>query len=206
MIHRLKSRYVLLVVLLVLFFLIILSLDALKNTDEELYFKRFVNLKNKICFFCNEFKILPRLYVATIYAELHNNYNIIDRFDEFRAKIGMDPSVGFAQMRVSTAIWIEDYYSDNKIIFKSNSYEELVNKIIDDSTNIVYSTFYIKLIHDRLLKKFHKKPSVKTIASYYGRGIDYYRGDEIDSLYYNQIGITAEEFFYSDMLIEQFPR
>lgn len=155
---------------------------------------------------CSLYNIKPRMYVSIIYGELKNNFDEWDRFDNFRAKIGMDPSIGFAQIKVSTAFWIEDNYADNKIIFKSNNQEELVKKIINDSINILYSVFYIKLIQDELIKKFQREPSVKTLASYYGRGIDYYMEDQLDSLYYNQIGVTAERFYNSDELLECLPR
>lgn len=154
---------------------------------------------------CILFKLNPRLYISVIYGELINNYDEWDKFDNFRAEIGMDPSVGFAQIKVSTAMWLEDNHSDSKIIFRSKNHEELVNKLVNDSTNILYSAFYIKLIRDKLLNKFHKEPSIKLLASYYGKGIDYYRENDLDSSYYNQIGITAEKFYNSNKLLNKFP-
>ncbi len=154
----------------------------------------------------NEIGIQHRIFISIIYSELKLNYNDFDRFDEIRARWGFDPSVGFAQMKISTAYWIENNYNNGKLIRKSKSREELIDKIINDSTNVIYSGFYIKLIQDKLFFKFHEKPSIKLIASYYGRGIDYYREDYIDSSYYNQIGITAQEFYDSDKLLDSFPR
>ncbi len=153
----------------------------------------------------NIIKIKPRIYLSVIYGELKLNYDSFDRFDILRAKMGFDPSLGFAQMKVSTAKWIEDKYANNVTIFKSKTHEELMNKLINDSTNILYSAFYIKLINDKLYEKFGKKLSVKLIASYYGYGIDRYE-NEMDSSYSNQIGITAQEFYDSDKLLDSFPR
>lgn len=202
---KLKIKYILLTALLGIFF-ILMNFKIFNTSTDEKFYKKFKQLKKEIYSDCDILSISPRMFISTIYGELHNNYNFIDNFDNFRARIGMDPSVGFAQIRVSTSLWIEDNYTDNKLIYKSRNNIELVNKIIIDSINVLYSGFYIKLIHDKLLNKFHKEPTVKLIASYYGKGIDYYRENNVDSSYYNQIGITAQEFYDSGKLLDYFPK
>ena len=154
---------------------------------------------------CRLYNIPPRVYASIIYGELKNNYDEWDRFDSFRARIGMDPSVGFAQIKVSTFVWIEDNYANEQYISKSNSKDELIDKMLNDSINIRYSAFYMKLISDKFSQKFKINPSVKTLASYYGKGIDYYKGDTLDSSYYNQVGITSEKFYISNNLVKEFP-
>lgn len=205
---KLNIKYILLTALLGIFFTLMnckIFNTSNTSTDEKFY-KKFKQLKKEIYSDCDILSISPRMFISTIYGELHNNYNLIDNFDNFRARIGMDPSVGFAQIRVSTSLWIEDNYADNRLIYKSRNNTELVNKIIIDSINVLYAVFYIKLIHDKLLNKFHKEPTVKLVASYYGKGIDYYRENNVDSSYYNQIGITAQEFYDSDKLLDYFPK
>lgn len=155
---------------------------------------------------CRLFNIHPRAYASIIYGELKNNYNEWDRFDTFRARIGMDPSLGFAQIKVSTFMWIEDNYANEQHISKSNSKDELIDKMLNDSINICYSVFYVKLISDKISEKFNTKPSVKTIASYYAKGIDYYKIDSLDLSYYNQVGISSEEFYISNKLIKELKR
>ena len=155
---------------------------------------------------CRLFNINPRVYASILYGELINNYDEWDRFDSFRARIGMDPSVGFAQIKVSTFMWIEDNYANEQYISKSNSKDELINKMLNDSINILYSAFYVRLISYKFIEKFKTEPSVKTIASYYGKGIDYNKGESLDSSYYNLVGKTSEEFYISNKLIKEYPR
>lgn len=175
-----------------------------EDSEKEILdkFKLKSKIINESCALMN---LEPRVYISVIYGELSNNFDHWDRFDDFRAKIGGDPSVGFSQMKVSTFMWIEDNYSDNKLIIKSKKYSEAVDKLINDSTNILYSVFYIKLIQDKFLNLFNSKPSVKNIASYYGKGIDY-SNSVIDLDYFNQVGSSAEEFYDSNILIEEYPR
>ena len=200
-----KKRKHLSVIILLILLMGIIIIWAFINKDNHDFDSEFLS-NPYINIDCKRLGIKHRIYISIIYGELKNNFDKWDKFDNLRAKIGMDPSVGFAQIKVSTAEWIEDKYSDNKFIYKSNNYDELVDKLINDSTNTLYSVFYIKLIRDKLFNKFKRVPSVKLIASYYGRGIDYYREDNIDSAYYNQIGITAQEFYDSDKLLDSFPR
>ena len=199
-----KRKYLSVIILLILLMGIII-IWAFINKDNHDFQSEFLSnpyIKTE----CIRLGIKPRVYISIIYGELKNNFNEWDRFDNFRAKIGMDPSVGFAQIKISTAEWIEDKYSGNKFIYKSNTHDELVHKLINDSTNTLYSVFYIKLIMDKLIFKFKREPTIKLLASYYGSGIDYYREDNIDILYYNQIGITAQEFYDSDKLLDYFPK
>ncbi len=167
--------------------------------------KIFIEKKNIIIEYCNLFGINPRKFVSVIFGELYNNLDYDDEFDKLKADLGLDPSIGFSQIRVSTFAWIEDNYADGFYIRKSKDRDEMIQKLISDSTNILYSIYYMKLISDKFIMKYKFEPSVKTLASYYGYGIDYYR-TEIDSSYYNQIGITAEKFYHSNKLIKEFPK
>ena len=145
-----------------------------------------------------------RLYVSIIYAELMNNFDYMDKLDNVRAKYGFDPSVGFAQIRVSTFYWIEEN-SNNTLIIESKDKDDLLNKIATDSINILYSAEYIRMINALFMKKYGKSASIKSLGSYYSAGIDYGK-DDVDSNYFNIVGRTAEEFYNSDILINEFPR
>ncbi len=149
------------------------------------------------------FTVEPRMYVSVIYGELYNNLNIYDEFDETRARLGFDPSIGFSQMRISTALWIENNCMTNAVVTKSRSKKELIDKLTDDTINIAYSVLYVRLISQKVPRK--TSSSINTIASYYGRGIDFNK-DVSDTLYTNSIGKTAEEFYHSDLLCDIFPR
>lgn len=108
-------------------------------------------------------------------------------------------------MRISTFSWLENNFSNNSFIRKSRNKNQLLKKIKDINQNILYTSFYVKLIIEGFTKTYRVYPNIRTIASYYGVGID--RDNiEFDSSYYNIIGLSAETFYYSDKLIELYPR
>ena len=192
------SKFINVIFVILLPILFVLKFYNNKENDKNiLLLSKYSDLIKK---YCSILSIEPRKYASIIYGELKTNYDDFDRFDEIRARLGFDPSVGFAQIKISTANWIEANFTDNLIIFRSSNSDELINKMITDSTNILYSAFYIKLINSKLKKKFYRKPSILLLASYYARGIDYDRENDLDSLYHNRVGITAEEFYNSDKL------
>lgn len=179
--------------ILLLIFCFVLLIKCQNDRETEII-SMFIKQKKVINSICKIFNINPRLYVSVIYSELINNFNALDNFDEFRARIGSNSSIGFAQIKVSTCYWIEKNYSGNYGIFKSNSYKELVDKIIQDSINIHYSCLYIKLISDLFyINHPNYKVDAKNIASYYGIGIDEI-DRKVDLLYSNKLGITADSF------------
>lgn len=146
---------------------------------------------------CKIYSIKPEIFASIVFGELKNNYDFFDSFDSFRAEIGDDPSVGFSQIKVSTFKWIEKNRLDSDSYLKpSVSYNDLLNKIENDSVNIRYAAYYISLISEKLKAKLRSEPPVGLIASYYSRGIDY--GKQITSTtYINQVGITADSIYMS---------
>lgn len=142
--------------------------------------------------YCNIFDIRKEYFVSTIFAELFLNYNYLDKFDEIRARIGTNPSVGLCQIKVSTFMWIEEH-STTFLIKKSNDFGELIEKMFDPQTNIKYACYYLKIIKNEYIQLYGKFPNLLTLASYYGRGID--NSNQIDSSYFNQLGKTAVEYF-----------
>lgn len=166
--------------------------------------QRILKNKKDIFNYCNIFNVSPRMYVSVIYAELYRNYDYYDSIDELRAHLGSDASVGFAQIKVSTFYWIEKN-SKTDLIRRSKNKEEAIDKLITDQINILYSVYYIKLIEDLFLEKYNKKPSIMSLATYYSIGIDYGKGILIDSLYTNNIGEIAFQFYNSSELLDDFP-
>ncbi len=154
--------------------------------------------------YCHIFNLSPRVYASVVYGELFNNLDVYDDFDEVRARIGFDPSIGFSQIRLSTSVWLEDNYCLNGFIKKSKTKKELIDKLVNDDSNIMYSVLYVSVIESTIKKK-HIPLNVCTIASYYGRGIDYEK-EIYDFSYSNRIGTTAQEFYDSVKLKESFPR
>lgn len=191
---------VLAVAIIVLFYT---TRDIKSVPKEKMIMGRIAEQQEIIKKYCHQFNVSPRMYVSILFSELYNNLNFYDEFDEVRANIGFDPSIGFSQIRVSTAFWIENNYTVRDIITKSRTKKELIAKLVDDNVNIAYSVFYVSLISKAVEQKT-KRANINTVASYYGRGIDFNK-EVSDTLYSNFIGKTAEQFFNSENLRVAFP-
>ncbi|RKY56255.1 MAG: hypothetical protein DRP93_01810 [Candidatus Neomarinimicrobiota bacterium] len=64
------------------------------------------------------FDIDPVKLKAIIYVERTNNYNWQDEyFDDYLAKKGQNSSIGFCQVKMKTAYWIECQLSDSTSVF-----------------------------------------------------------------------------------------
>ncbi len=183
-------------------FISIVFIASFCQNPKENDFPLSIILSRKVLInnYCKIFNLNPRLYISVIYGELINNYNALDNFDETRAYLGFDASIGFAQLRISTIKWIELNYSDLPFISQSSSRKELIEKGLNDTTNVIYSVLYVKLIKEKLSKIY----SVRSIGSYYGIGID--KQQKIDKNYTNAIGDSAMAFYFSDRLIKIFDR
>jgi len=158
-----------------------------------------------INYYCKVNNIKPRAYISVVYGELSSNFNFFDGFDFVRAEFGFDPSAGFGQMRVSTFMWLEENYADGKTITRSRNRNETVSKIINDTTNIAYTTFYLKLISDKLLSVDGKEPTIRQLGSFYSLGIDHGKR-KINKDYTSNVGRVAEKFYYSNDLISIYPK
>jgi len=199
-----KNKKYIIIILSVIIGLIIIKYHIFYTNNYKNTLRLFKRNENIIKKYCLIYKVEPRIYIAIVYGELNNNFNEFDQFDNLRAEIGLDPSVGFAQMKVSTFSWIEKNIKD-KLIKKSRNNKELLKKIKYDTTNIMYSILYIKNINELFLNKYGKNASVKSLGTYYSIGIDYGK-DHVDSSNSNIVGETAEKFYYTNLLINEFPR
>ena len=176
-----------------------------QSDRENVIIERISEHSEEVKYYSELNGIDPRVYISIVYGELSSNLNFFDEFDDIRADFGYDPSVGFGQMRVSTFMWIEHKYADGVHIIKSNNTEELVAKIKDDVTNIAYTTFYVGLIEKKIRNELNIEPSVKLLGSYYSLGIDHGKR-KINPDFTSPVGEAAEEFFYSDKLLNQYLR
>ncbi|MGE5620974.1 MAG: hypothetical protein ACM3U0_00240 [archaeon] len=94
---------------------------------------------------------------AIIYTERTLNYNWEDEaLDEIIARSGLNSSLGFCQVKMKTAYWIEfqlnnsqnEFYPGDKykgILSLSKSPEEIISKLKDDSLNILYAAAYLRI-------------------------------------------------------------
>lgn len=105
-----------------------------------------------------QFDINP-LYLSTIiYTERVLNYSETDKkFDTLLAKVGYNSSVGFCQVKLKTAYFIErllhdansQFYAGQKykdILSVSQHPDEIINKLNDVQHNIQYAAGYLRII------------------------------------------------------------
>jgi hypothetical protein len=128
------------------------------------------------------FDIDPIKLKAIIYIERTNNYNWQDEyFDEYLAKKGQNSSIGFCQVKMKTAYWIEcqladsssDFYPGMKyegILPVSQSPKEIIDKLEDNRTNLLYASAYMRIIQSFWESKGHsiddRVDIIATIFSY----------------------------------------
>jgi hypothetical protein len=79
-----------------------------------------------------------------------------DVLDEILAASGLNSSLGFCQVKLKTAYWIENQINDAESAFYpgdkykgllkvSHSPEEIIKKLYNDSLNICYAAAYMKI-------------------------------------------------------------
>ena len=139
--------------------LIIISTASqlLAESHEESYSK-IVERKGMVLLASKLFDVNPKYLAAIIYTERTKNYDWTDEaFDEVMARVGKNSSIGFSQVKIKTAYFIEKQLTDSTSKFYcGNKYEsilelsrspfKLIEKLKDDSLNILYAAGYLRLI------------------------------------------------------------
>lgn len=104
------------------------------------------------------FQINPLFLSAIIYVERVLNYDWVDEaLDLLLARRGYNSSIGFCQVKLKTAYWIEKQLADSSSMFYpgeayrqilpvSNSPKELIARLSNDSLNIHYAAAYLCII------------------------------------------------------------
>jgi len=138
-----------------------------------------------------KFDIDYRILCSVIYTERTLNYNWEDKaLDNVLAEVGLNSSIGFCQVKIKTAYWIEIQLSDtNSIYYCGKKYrhiikvsltpEEIITKLNNDSLNILYAAAYIKIMVNRWLKAgfpISNKPVI--IGTLYSTGLFHIDGTE----------------------------
>jgi len=152
--------------------------DALKlNRSNIINISKKLNFDSKIVF-------------SIIESELSLNYNVFDKYDNLRAKLGEDPSIGLCQIKISTAVWIEKNFSEEYSSLEiSSARNVLIDKLNDDSINIYYCVVYLDVIRNKYYSLYQEFPSVQVLASLYSKGID--KKQKCDYNYINNVGEKA---------------
>ncbi|MBU1681168.1 MAG: hypothetical protein KKD86_20300 [Bacteroidetes bacterium] len=104
------------------------------------------------------FDINSKILSSIIYTERTLNYSWEDdALDRYLADASLNSSIGFCQVKLKTAYWIEvqlndsnsAYFPDKKYKWKlslSNTPEEIIHKLENDSLNIMYASAYLRII------------------------------------------------------------
>jgi hypothetical protein len=133
-----------------------------------------------------------------------------DRMDHLLAGAGYNSSMGLGQVKLETAIWIEENINDpssnyylgedhRPLLRQSVSRLDLVQKLATDSSNLLYVTAYLEMIKHRW--KAAGTPldtSISVVASLYALGAMKANGDERMPHGHaepNQFGRVAEQFY-----------
>ncbi len=174
----------------ILFSLVLNETAFAENRDSTL-----AVMKRNIHFITNaaeQFHINPIYLSAIIYTERHQNYSWQDRvFDiDLYKKLGKNSSIGFCQIKIKTAYFIDYCYNtDNYLYFPGKQYEkmlvqsdnpdDLITRLVDDSTNICYAAAYLRVIAGRWESAgfpIDDRPDI--LGTLYSTGLFYKDGSE----------------------------
>ncbi len=104
------------------------------------------------------FDVNSKILTAIIYTERTLNYTWEDdALDNLLAVAGLNSSIGFCQVKLKTTYWIEiqlndttsTYFPNKKYKGKlslSNTPDEIIAKLENDSLNIMYASAYLRII------------------------------------------------------------
>ena len=193
------------------------------KSDEQRVLQDIASHQEIIVRAAQQVGLSPRLVASIIYAERYLNYNWEDAvLDDVLAKVGYSSSVGFAQIKVNTAFWIEkelntprsEYYLGAEIavtVKRSTSRAELIEKLKNDSINIRYCCAYLSMVKHRWSKAgvfLRDENETGILASLYSLGVISSDGKErkphADAAM-NKFGTTVQEFYDSFDLLNLFP-
>lgn len=129
----------------------------LAEEPDSTWFK--INQRNELFQHASSaFKVNIRHLKAIVFVERILNYDWSDdALDIIFARAGRNSSIGFCQVKIKTAYWIEKQLSDSTSKFfprkeysdllnTSKSPVELMEKLTNDSLNILYAAGYLQII------------------------------------------------------------
>lgn len=175
--------------LLTPFFLFLLFANQLLAESHEESYSKIIERKKLISSASEMFDVNPAYLSAIIYTERTKNYDWTDEaFDEVIARVGQNSSLGFAQVKMKTAYFIEKQLSDSTSKFYcGKKYENilkvsktpylLIEKLKNDSLNILYAAAYLRVIQSFWSKNGYSidnKPEI--IGSLYQLGLFHSNG------------------------------
>lgn len=152
--------------------------------NPETTFNKIKEKQIHISSAAKRFDIKKEYLSAIIFVERTLNYNWEDdALDIMLADAGLNSSIGFCQVKMKTAYWIELQLKDEtsrffpgkkykNILNESRSKEEIIKKLANDSLNILYAAAYLRIIISRWeAEKFSLKEKPEIQAALYSTGI-----------------------------------
>lgn len=189
-------------------FLFLLSNQLLAESHEKTYSK-IIERKEMILLASEKFDVNPTFLSAVIYTERTKNYDWTDEaFDEAIARVGQNSSLGFSQVKMKTAYFIERQLSDStskfycgkkyeNILMVSKTPFQIIEKLQNDSLNILYASAYLRVIQSFWSNSGYSiddKPEI--IGSLYQLGLFHPNGKVREPHFYpkaNEFGEKVKE-------------
>lgn len=169
---------------LALFIFLFIGIGPIIAESSEETLKRLKENKELIISAAKIFDVNPLYLASIIYTERTLNFDWTDEvFDEVIAKIGQNSSLGFCQVKLKTAYFIERQLStSNSIYYCGKNYSkiltisknpfELIKKLENDTLNIQYAAAYLRIIQNYWANKgysINNKPEI--IGTLYQMGL-----------------------------------
>lgn len=188
--------------------LFLLSNQLLAESHERTYLK-IIERKELILLASEKFDVNSAYLSSVIYTERTENYDWTDEaFDEVIARVGQNSSLGFAQVKMKTAYFIERQLSDStskfycgkeyeNVLIVSKTPYQLIKKLQNDSLNILYASAYVRVIQSFWSKSGYSiDNSPEIIGSLYQLGLFYPDGNIREPHFYpkaNEFGEKVKE-------------
>jgi len=182
-----------------------------------------VEHRNDIVEAARSFGIAPRLLASIVYAEHSLNVKPGEyMLDKVFALSGYNSSIGVAQIKVETALWIRRQLDDESGMFfnparasalKKESSGTIVEQLSDPRTNLLYAAAYISMIQ-QVWQELFQSPSYEDrmagiVASIYSLGLTRVDGSlrlPHAKARMNHFGEVAQSFYDSFELVNDLPK
>ena len=152
-----------------------------------------------------EFGVNPIILAATIYAEQRLNVdwkdNYVDPLVSTLVSSLADVSLGVSQVRISTAILVENegyiqetiYYECHGNNAVNNRHQGVIEKLLDNQENIRYAAAYLRYLQDRW-KSVYPEIDGRTaiLATLYSKGESIPHSNPTP----NPFGVFAKDYYY----------
>jgi len=174
-----------------IFYLLILSGLQLFAEEPEVTLAKIQKNKALIEATSKYYEVNPNYLSAIIYVERTLNYDWEDdALDVPLAEGGFNSSIGFCQVKMKTAYWIEVQLNDSLsryfpgkkysgLLKLSNKPEEIIKKLQNEKMNITYAAAYIRIMLSLWAKEhcaIDNKPDI--LGTLYSTGLFYIDGTE----------------------------